>query len=270
MKVFHPNRWQGFVNQVARILHLGFAPLRKITHNAYMTVTAAIVEARLRSTRLPAKTLLSLPTGRNVIQEVLYRASKIKGVDVVVAALADDAGTDLLLPWVKYSQEFAHDSHATPIGIFRGPEHDVLRRDLLAAKSVGAETVMRLTSDCPLLDPNICGQVLEAYRSGFVDYCTNAFPRTWPRGYDCEVFSMDVLKEADKYGDDQYPDNRQGVDVWMQASPNVRRLNIEAPGKMPMDSRGHIQWSLDTINDYEVICAELNRRLDAGGDALCE
>jgi spore coat polysaccharide biosynthesis protein SpsF (cytidylyltransferase family) len=207
-----------------------------------------------------------LPTARLVIQEVLYRASKIKGVDVVIAALADDPGTDLLLPWISYSIDFAYDSHAAKIGVVRGPENDVLSRDLLAAKHVGADTIMRLTSDCPLLDPVICGQVLEAYRGGFVDYCTNAFPRTWPRGYDCEVFSIDLLEEANKYGDDQYPDNRQGVDVWMQASPDVRRLNITAPG----ESRGHIQWSLDEEPDYERIVAEFNRRIAAGGDTLCE
>lgn len=235
-----------------------------------MPVTVAIVEARLRSSRLPAKTMLPLPTGRLVIQEVLYRASLIKGVTCVVAALADDPGTDLLVPWIKNTQDMARDAQRTPIGIFRGPEKDVLRRDLLAAKHVGAETVIRLTADCPLLDPNVVGQVLEAYRGGFVDYATNAFPRTWPRGLDCEVFSMALLEEADKIGDDQYPGNREGVDVWMQASPNVRRVNIEAPGKMPQDSRGHIRWTLDTIEDYEVICAEINRRFKRAGDALCE
>ena len=223
-------------------------------------VTAVIVQARLKSTRLPAKVLLSLPTGRSVIEEVLYRCSLIRGVDVVVAAIADDPGSDLVASSVKWMLGLALPRHA-PIKIIRGPEHDVLRRHIIAAEAVGADTIIRCTSDCPLLDPEVCSQVLQAHRDIGADYTTNALPRSWPHGFDCEVFGIDLLRRAAAVSEADYPGNREGVDVWMQESSQVRRYNVRRIG----DNLAHVRWTLDDIDDYVTICAEFNRRIAVGG-----
>lgn len=225
-----------------------------------MTKTACIVQARLRSTRLPGKVLLPLPTGRTVLEECLHRCRQIEGVDVVVAALADDEGSDLLMPYVEREQDWVprivhrNEPGIAPLMIARGPEHDVLRRYLFAAEVVKADIILRVTSDCPLIEPGVCGMVL-AYRAQHdLDYCANNLAvRTVPHGWDCEVFTFKALQAA---GFDWSQENREHV---------TARMREKDTGF----SRGHIacanmyehHWTLDTIDDYIVICNEFNRRI---------
>lgn len=222
--------------------------------------TAVIVQTRMRSTRMPAKVLLPLPNGLTVLENVLTACRLIKGVDHVVIALSDDEACDIIedligyLPYVDQGR-----TH-----IVRGPEHDVLARHILAAEEVGADTIMRVTSDCPLISPDVCSQVLQAYKDSGVDYCTNAMPRTWPHGFDCEVFSLDLLKRSAEADEALYPGNREGVDVWMQQAPDVNRLNVAKEG----ESEAHIRWTLDTVDDYVVIYRELERRQAEGRNSL--
>lgn len=238
--------------------------------------TAVIVQARLGSSRLPAKVLLPLPTGRTVLEEVLFRCKQISGVDVVVAAIPDTAENDIVFA--------VADGHMRQHGgwIVRGPEHDVLARYAKAAEAVGADTVMRVTSDCPLIDPVVCGQVLEAYRAardvhGNVEYCSNSIEnrRTYPQGFDCEVFSRDVLdlanrkvlpysqkvdpvaveREAWRRGLVYVPmdvenvnaaaNDREHVTPWIIRNAEYRWI------VMPNgEDRSHLRWTLDTLADY--------------------
>lgn len=222
---------------------------------------AVIVQARMRSTRLPGKVLLPLSSGFTVIEEVLGRARLIKGARHVVAALSDDPASDIITEIISYM--LAYDPDGTHI--VRGSENDVISRYIAAAEVVGADTIMRVTSDCPLIDPDVCSLVLDAYKNSDVDYCTNAMPRSWPHGLDCEVFSIDLLKRAALADETKYPGNREGVDVWMQHAPEVRRLNVEKDGP----SEAHIRWTLDTIDDYVTIFNEHKRRMGTGKGALC-
>ena len=224
--------------------------------------TAVIVQARLRSTRLPAKVLLPLPTGRTVLEECLHRCRFIPGVDVVVAAIADDTGSDLLLPFVEREQAWTppvihrNQPGLTPIEIVRGPERDVLARYLKAAEAVNADIILRVTSDCPMIDPDLCGKVIAARAEMDADYACNNMPATFFHGADCEAFTMDLLRGANEIGDDEYPENRQGVDVWMREAPGISRYNVTRPGP----SQAHVRFTLDTIDDYEAICAEFRAR----------
>ena len=231
--------------------------------------TAVIIQARLGSTRLPAKVLLPLPTGRTVLEEVIFRCRQIEGVDVVVVALADDAGSNLLLPCVDRAKSLARPISteyvsggveytacaAVPsIEIVRGPEHDVLKRYVIAAEAVDADVIMRVTADCPLIDPDVCAAVLAHFNAGeHVDYCSNVHPRSFPHGLDCEVFTRAALLRADAAATSAAC--REHVTLYMYTSQDFRRCNY---GQGIDQSK--TRWTLDTIEDYVTICNEFDRR----------
>ena len=125
-----------------------------------------------------------------------------------------------------------------------GSENNVLWRYLYTAELTNADIIMRITADCPLLSPELCWEVIKAQRLTGADYCSNVVPRTFPKGFDCEVFTMDLLREADKHTPDH---EREHVTPWMQRTENI--FNVESPWRM--DGR----LTLDTWDDYKVICA---------------
>ena len=243
-------------------------------------VRAAIVQARfgnLQSGRYPGKVLLPLPTGRTVLEEVLFRCQAIPGINVVVAALPNTPDTLPLIPLVRqaqqarrhhgridyYVQEVGEPSSGArewdygmvPIELVHGPEDDVLARYVLAAKAVNADVIIRVTADCPLISPDVCGDVLAAYleNEGNVDYVCNSMPQTWPHGYDCDVFSRELLERANAAPER----DADGVNTWMRESPDVRRLNICNPD----GDFHHIRLTLDTPADYLAIHNEMLRRI---------
>ncbi len=209
-----------------------------------MTV-AVIVQARLGSTRLPAKVLLPLPTGRAVLEEVLLRCRKIPGVDVIVCAIPDTVENDILLRLYEPMKHISEFGFQNPRLVFvRGPEHDVLARYAKAAEAVNADVIMRITSDCPLLDPEACGFVLETQQrnGGFV---SNSWPvREGPHGHDCEVFTHEALKRA--HAEATLPEHREHVTPYMQAHEQSTIIKS-------MIDRSHLRWTLDTLEDYSRI-----------------
>lgn len=216
-----------------------------------MTNTACIVQARLGSTRLPAKVLLPLPTGRIVLEEVLYRCRQIPGIDVVVCAIPDTAENDILatvvgkIMWCSADDKFGRNP-IHPV-IVRGPEHDVLARYAKAAEAVGADVVMRVTSDCPLIDPRVCGDVLKRRTEGGYAYVCNNMPPTFPIGFDTETFTAGLLRHVNDTATDQQ--DREHV------SPMMRRLASGVDGvNVASDiDRSHLRWTLDTLEDYKTI-----------------
>lgn len=221
-----------------------------------MQKTAVIVQARLGSTRLPAKVLLPLPTGRTVLEEVLFRCRQIPGVDVVVCAVPDTAENDILASVVSKIEwaAFPEDNpviRARPI-LVRGSEHDVLARYAKAAGAVGADVVMRVTSDCPLIDPEACGHVLQAFMNArqrtdcVVHYSSNVHPRWLPHGQDCEVFSRELLERANREANG--PHDREHVTTpWMYDTACAARA---CTGVEYNEDRSHLRWTLDTLEDY--------------------
>ena len=217
-----------------------------------MTV-ACIAQARLGSTRLPAKVLLPLPTGRTVLEEVIFRCRQIKGVDVVVVAVAEDAGSDIVADHAMKARFAPRElgPELTPFLITRGPEHDVLKRYVMAAEEVNADIIMRVTADCPLIHPAICAAVLARFNEGPCNYASNVHPRSYPQGYDCEVFSSQLLELADRSADIV---QREHVTTWMVENAAVKK-NLKADV-----DQSHIRWTLDTIEDYVTIWKEFERR----------
>lgn len=196
--------------------------------------TAIIVQARLGSLRLPGKVLR--PLGRYTpLHYVLTRCARIPGADAVVCAVPESPENDAVA-------ERARDCGAA---VVRGSETDLLERYLQAARAVGAKTVMRVTSDCPLIDPALCGEVLAALADRGADYVCNNLPPLWPHGLDCEAFSAEHLARAAREA--TLPADREHVTPWIKRNPRLRRISLDGPG-------GGIErhrWTLDYPEDYE-------------------
>jgi glutamate-1-semialdehyde 2,1-aminomutase/spore coat polysaccharide biosynthesis protein SpsF len=194
--------------------------------------TAVIVQARVGSSRLPRKVLRSL-RGRPVLDHVLARCKLIPGIDVVVCAVPDEEASSAL------------ETVAIERGVetFRGSETDVLGRYFGAAKSVNASVIMRVTSDCPLIDPDICGRILSLQKRTGSDYASNVVKRSFPRGLDCEVFTYAVLRSAASNARDN--DDREHVTPWMQRADEVRREDFLSN----QPSLGRLRWTLDYPED---------------------
>ena len=194
--------------------------------------TAVIVQARVGSQRLPGKVLQDL-AGRTVLHHVLERCRVIPGADIVVCAVPDEAASAPL-------EAIALECGAT---VFRGSEADVLERYVGAARAVDADIVMRVTSDCPLIDPSICGEVLALRAESDVDYAANNMPRTFPHGLDCEAFTRDALEEAGAKATERY--DREHVTPFIRRAPSRERANLASGDPLLAQHR----WTLDFPED---------------------
>jgi len=194
--------------------------------------TAVVVQARMGSTRLPGKVLMDL-AGRTVLDHVLSRCQAIPGVDAVICATTVKPDDDPV----------AAEAERLGASVFRGDEADVLGRYLGAARSAEADVVLRVTSDCPLIDPEVCRAVLDLRAREDADYAANNTPPSWPHGLDCEAFTVAALAKADAETDEPY--DREHVTPWLRHTPGLRRANLPKPGRPEPDRR----WTLDTPDD---------------------
>jgi spore coat polysaccharide biosynthesis protein SpsF len=212
--------------------------------------TAIIVQARLGSLRLPGKILR--PLGRRTpLHYVLTRCARIPGADVVVCAVPEGPENDAVA------------AHARDCGaaVVRGSETDLLERHLQAARAVGATTVMRVTSDCPLIDPGLCGEVLAALAAENADYVCNNLPPLWPHGLDCEAFAAEHLARAAREA--VLPADREHVTPWIKRNPRLRRIAIEGPG----GGLERHRWTLDYPEDHDFFRALWEVMGERAGDA---
>lgn len=208
-----------------------------------MTV-AAVIQARMTSTRLPGKVLLRA-AGREMLAHQIDRVRRARRVEAICVATTGNADDDPVAALAAREG----------VAVFRGSEHDVLDRFVKAADHVGATVAVRLTGDCPLTDPALIDAVVEVFRTGRppVDYASNSFPRSWPVGLDVEVASMPALRIAAAEADDAY--DREHVMPFLYRQPGRFRT---AGCPAPHDLSGH-RWTLDEASDY----ALLSRILEA-------
>jgi len=200
--------------------------------------TAIIIQARWGSTRLPGKVLEQIGSG-SVLSHVLRRASRIAGADVVVCAVPDETS----------SRPVAEEAARCGARVFLGSEHDVLLRYVGAARMVSAMTVMRITSDCPLIDPEICAEVLSLRAATASDYAANNMPPTFPHGLDCEAFTVAALEDANRESRDPY--DHEHVTPWIRRAPNLKQVNLAAADPSQRDQR----WTLDYPEDLAFLRA---------------
>jgi spore coat polysaccharide biosynthesis protein SpsF len=202
---------------------------------------AAIIQARMGSSRLPGKVLLDL-LGHSVLSHVIARVQAARGVDEVVVATTNGRDDDVVA------------SEALRYGarVYRGSADDVLARYRGAALSVQAQAVMRITADCPLLDPELVTAMLTRFRGraeagGGLDYLSNGLVRTYPRGLDAEIFTAAALERC--HAQAVRPHEREHVTPYIYGNPAL--FSIEAYIGTP-DRSAH-RWTLDTPEDWQLI-----------------
>lgn len=219
-----------------------------------MTRTVAIVQARMSSTRLPGKVLRKIGD-QPAIHHVLSRVARAKHVDAVWLACSDAPGDDPLADYAK-RQGFA---------VFRGDEDDVLGRYAAAAAQAQAATVVRITGDCPMIDPGVVDRALERFRAGGVDYVSNTLQRSYPDGLDVEVFSRAALDRAAREAKD--PFLREHVTPYIHG--HFRDRLPAGDFRVAQIVHGadfhHLRWTLDDADDLEFL-RRLMPRLPQGFD----
>jgi spore coat polysaccharide biosynthesis protein SpsF len=197
--------------------------------------TAIIAQARMGSSRLPGKVLKPLG-GRSVLEHVLTRASRAKGADVVCIATTAEKSDDAIVSAAK----------SLGFPVFRGSEADVLSRYAGAAEMTNADIVVRITCDCPLIDPNVVSQAIRALKEKSADYVAQEW-EGWPHGIGCEVFPRILLDRAAKETLDAY--DREHVTPWIRNMAAKSAFLMKGPGGPVSEQR----WLLDYPEDYKFL-----------------
>ncbi len=209
----------------------------------------AIIQARMGSTRLPGKVLKPLG-GHPVLACVVDRVRRSRRIDEVVVATTVLPADEAIVGLCR-SRGWACE---------RGSAEDLLDRYYRSAVAHRAEVVVRITSDCPVIDPGVTDSVIDAFLASPCDYASNTLePRTYPRGLDTEVVAFPALERA--WREDDNPAWREHVTPYLYRHPERFRLRRVAEDR---DLSFH-RWTLDTPEDYEL----LRRIYDAlGNDAF--
>ncbi len=198
----------------------------------------AIIQVRMGSTRLPGKVLMDL-AGKPMLERVVERCRRAAELADVIVATTDNGSDDPIV-------ELCAARHWP---CFRGSEDDVLDRYYQTALWSKAGVVARITSDCPLIDPEVIDRCIEEFfETPGTDYVSNCFlPRTFPRGLDVEVFSFTALERA--WHEDNNPAWREHVTPYIYRHPEVFRLRaIENDvDYSPM------RWCVDTQEDLALV-----------------
>jgi len=205
----------------------------------------AIIQARTGSTRLPGKVLMPLG-GSTVLGCVVDRLSAAHHIDEIVVATSTEKADD------------AVERHTQALGvrIFRGSALDVLARFYGAATAFHGEVVVRITADCPLIDGALIDAMLEAYaQTPDCDYLSNTLERTYPRGLDAEIFTMDGLERA--YRDARAPYEREHVTPYFYQHPEI--FGLHSYTNPNGADHSHFRWTLDTPEDYAFLQAIYQR-----------
>ncbi|MDU5079763.1 glycosyltransferase family protein [uncultured Tissierella sp.] len=210
--------------------------------------TVAIIQARMGSTRLSGKVMKKI-LDKTVLEHVVTRVKQAKKIDEIVIATTIKEEDNQIVDEVK----------RLGVKFFRGSEEDVLSRYYYAAKENEADVVVRITSDCPLIDPKIVDEIIYYYKNNKYDLVTNAgsdlSQRTYPRGLDTEVFSFKELEYAYIKAKEAY--QREHVTPFIyENSDNIFYY------KNDIDCSKH-RWTLDTEEDFELI-AKIYKELYGG------
>jgi spore coat polysaccharide biosynthesis protein SpsF len=195
---------------------------------------AVIVQARMTSTRLPGKVLKDIG-GASALKRCLDRCRRIPGMDSLIVAVPD----------TEEDEPVAREALLCGASVVRGHPSDVLNRYAKAARAGEASVVMRVTSDCPLIDPAICGRVIELFERSGADYACNNMPARFPHGLDCEVFKAEALLRADLEAKDPY--DREHVTPWIRKNKHYVHACLLGPGR----GLETLRWTLDQADDLE-------------------
>tara|TARA_B100001079_G_scaffold17129_1_gene13676 strand:- start:121 stop:861 length:741 start_codon:yes stop_codon:yes gene_type:complete len=188
------------------------------------------------SSRLPGKVLMNSGNGMPLLYYVinqLRHCSKVK--NLVIATTTNQEDDEI--------EKFADNNS---VDVFRGNEKDVLDRYFQCAKKYSFSTIVRITADCPLIDPQIVDKVIEQFFSGNYDFATNTLTRTFPIGTDVEVFSFSALKRT--WESAQLPSEREHVTPYLRNERNFKIINVQNDKNI-----SSLRLTVDRIEDFELI-----------------
>jgi glutamate-1-semialdehyde 2,1-aminomutase/spore coat polysaccharide biosynthesis protein SpsF len=188
------------------------------------------------SSRLPKKSLADI-CGRPMLARLLDRVRAVRLLDKIVVATTDQASDD---PIAQFCQQEG-------VSCFRGSEQDVLDRFYCAAKKLEADTVVRITADCPLIDPEVIDKVIARFKNGDCDYASNALRYTYPDGLDTEVFSFAALEQA--WREATKPSEREHVTPYLR-SRKFRTVNVESDSPV---NPNRYRWTVDNAADLQFV-----------------
>ncbi|MGA8761466.1 MAG: glycosyltransferase family protein, partial [Candidatus Sulfotelmatobacter sp.] len=206
----------------------------------------AIIQARMGSTRLPGKVLADIH-GQPMLERVIERARAAQGLDEIVVATSIEPADNAIATFCREHQ----------CTCFRGSEMDVLDRYYQAAPEFGADTIVRITSDCPLIDPQIIEKTVRAFLKERPDYASNSLDRTYPRGLDTEVIARPALERAWRAARETY--QRVHVTPYIYQNPGEFKI-LSVTGDTDHSA---YRWTVDTSEDLEFVRA-IYSHMDSG------
>ncbi|MFZ0371438.1 MAG: glycosyltransferase family protein [Halobacillus sp.] len=198
----------------------------------------AIVQARMGSTRLPGKVLRQV-NGKALLEYQIERMERAKTIDQLIICTSTREVDDPIIELCKKMN----------VDTFRGSENDVLGRFYETSSFYKGEVIVRLTADCPLIDPDVIDRAISFFLDNYPKllYVSNTRKRTYPRGMDTEVFSYQLLQDA--YMNANMPHDLEHVTPFM-----IKRIDSSAVGQIvySRDESKH-RWTVDTIEDFTLI-----------------
>jgi len=195
-----------------------------------------LIQARTGSSRLPEKVLAEIE-GRQLVWHVINRVKKIKSVQQVVLITTTKKNDKILLDLAQKNNIMG----------FSGDEFDVLDRHYQCAKKMNADPIIRITSDCPLIDPYLVEEILQFFLENNYDYVSNVIPPTYPDGLDTEIFTFKTLEKA--ANEAKLLSEREHVTPYISKNPSKFKLYNYKNNK----DFSHLRWTVDKDVDLEFV-----------------
>ena len=206
-----------------------------------MKKTAIIIQARMGSTRLPGKIMKKI-LNKPMIEYLIERASKSKMIDDIIVATSDTKENKELIDFLK----------AKSVKYFIGDENDVLSRYYYTAKKFNIDNIIRVTADCPLIDATIIDDTVKKYYKDKVDYASNIFPRSFPKGLDTEIFSFNSIEKAFNEANSLY--DSEHVTPYIRESGKFDISNISYE-----KDYSYLRLTVDWEEDFKLISKIFNQ-----------
>jgi spore coat polysaccharide biosynthesis protein SpsF len=204
----------------------------------------AVIQARTSSTRLPSKVLKELPfnSGITVLQQVVRRLKKSNKInEIIIATTTGDEDSEIV-----------ERADIERVRWFRGSRDDVLSRYYLTAKENKLDVIVRITSDCPCIDPEVVDLVVTEHIKANADYTSNQLIRTFPHGLDTEVLTFEALEKAYREAANDFEREHVCPYIYKTKADLFKIIVVEAPSGLHAPD---IRITLDTEDDYALLCA---------------
>lgn len=198
----------------------------------------ATIEARMGSSRLPGKVLMSAHN-EPMLMHLVRRLRAVTAIDEVVIATTNNPADQVIVDFAS----------SADVKYYRGSEDDVFKRVIEAGEKYGADVLVQITGDCPVIDPDLVDQTISTFFHNDVDYASNSIVRSYPIGMDTQVISMPVLKASYQLTDD--PLDREHVSRYLWQRPDQYKFaHLVAPPSLCWPD---LRLVLDELDDYTLL-----------------